>query len=205
MIEDKMYWIGGSPCSGKSTMAEKLVSEFNFDYYKCDDHLERYMGIGAAKNNALMKDLKSKTLDEIWLRPPKVQADEEFEFYRYALNIIEKEVKELYSGKEMVVEGAAILPEFIKGKNILNSRYICIAPTEKFQIEQYSKREWVNHYLKDCSDVKKAFENWMKRDAIYAREVIQQANTYGMNHILVDGSVSVDDQYKMVKEMFELI
>lgn len=205
MNKDKIYWIGGSPCSGKSTMAEMLVNEFNFDYYKCDDHLERYMDIGAAKSNALMKDLKSKTLDEIWLRPPKVQAEEEFEFYRYALNIIEKEVKELYSGKEIIVEGAAILPEFINNNSIKFNRYICIAPTEKFQIERYSNREWVKDYLKECSDTKKAFENWMKRDALYAKEVIRQAKECGMNYIFVDGSIAIDEQYKMVKEEFELI
>ena len=32
------YILGGSPCSGKSTIAERLSSEFNLSYYKVDDH-----------------------------------------------------------------------------------------------------------------------------------------------------------------------
>lgn len=37
----KTYWIGGSPCCGKSTISEMLIKEFGFDMYKCDDHLDR--------------------------------------------------------------------------------------------------------------------------------------------------------------------
>lgn len=205
MNKDKIYWIGGSPCSGKSTIAEMLVKEYGFDYYKCDDHLERYMNIGATENNALMKILKTMSLDEIWLRTPEVQTEEEFEFYRYALRIIEKEVNELYIGNEIIVEGAAILPEYIKNKNIKKNRYICIAPTEEFQIEKYSKREWVKDYLKECSDANTAFKNWMRRDAMYAKEVINQAKENGMNYILVDANISIEEQYELVKKKFDIL
>ncbi len=39
-------WIGGSPCSGKSTIAKRLSDDFDFDYYKCDDHLDRFLQLG---------------------------------------------------------------------------------------------------------------------------------------------------------------
>ena len=34
----KAYILGGSPCSGKSTIAERLAAEFDLHYYKVDDH-----------------------------------------------------------------------------------------------------------------------------------------------------------------------
>ena len=144
-------------------------------------------------------------LDEIWLRNPSEQTEEELEFYRYALNVIEKDVEKMYKGKDIIVEGAAILPEYIHKQHINLNRYICIVPQEKFQIKEYSKREWVEHYLKGSSDSKKAFENWMKRDAIYAKKVIQEAKEYGMNYILVDDKLSIYSQYSLVKEMFDLV
>ena len=32
------YILGGSPCSGKSTYAERLLADFKLQYYKVDDH-----------------------------------------------------------------------------------------------------------------------------------------------------------------------
>ena len=32
------YVLGGSPCSGKSSAAERLAVEFDWPYYKVDDH-----------------------------------------------------------------------------------------------------------------------------------------------------------------------
>ena len=37
-VFSKAYVLGGSPCSGKSTIAEMLVAEFGFQYYRADDH-----------------------------------------------------------------------------------------------------------------------------------------------------------------------
>ena len=31
------FWLGGSPCCGKSSVAEILSREFELGYYKCDD------------------------------------------------------------------------------------------------------------------------------------------------------------------------
>ena len=38
-----LYIIGGSPCSGKSTIAEMIAEKYDFNYFKVDDYLEQYM------------------------------------------------------------------------------------------------------------------------------------------------------------------
>ena len=35
-----LYIIGGSPCSGKSTIAEMIAEKYDFNYFKVDDYLE---------------------------------------------------------------------------------------------------------------------------------------------------------------------
>ena len=35
---DDILWIGGSACSGKSTVAERLAAERGLPVYHCDDH-----------------------------------------------------------------------------------------------------------------------------------------------------------------------
>ena len=37
------YYIGGSPCCGKSTVAEMIAKKYNFEYLKVDDLLEVYI------------------------------------------------------------------------------------------------------------------------------------------------------------------
>lgn len=201
----KIYWIGGSPCCGKSTISEMLVKEFGFEMYKCDDHLDRYTEIGFEKGAEIMKKVKSMNLDETWLRDVSEQVEDEFEFYRESLKIIVEDLEKNYKGKSVLVEGAAILPEFIKNNDIDKINYICMVPTKEFQIDKYSKREWVKYYLQGCSDTKKAFKNWMERDAQYAEIVKRNANNYGMKVIVVDGSKSIEDNYLIVKQLFGLV
>lgn len=41
-MNKNVYILGGSPCSGKSTIAGMLQKEYGFYYYKVDDDLETY-------------------------------------------------------------------------------------------------------------------------------------------------------------------
>ena len=50
------YYIGGSPCSGKSTVAEIISEKYNLYYFKVDDFLEKYTKMGAAYLPKLMKN-----------------------------------------------------------------------------------------------------------------------------------------------------
>ena len=43
-----IYYIGGLPCSGKSTIAEILSKKYDLYYFKVDDYLDKYMQLGAA-------------------------------------------------------------------------------------------------------------------------------------------------------------
>ena len=57
------YYIGGSPCSGKSTIAEALSEKYNLHYFKVDDYLDRYMKLGATNKNEICKKLGEKGVD----------------------------------------------------------------------------------------------------------------------------------------------
>ena len=50
-----LYILGGSPCSGKSTVAEILSRECGLTYFKVDENLERYIDLGAKKGYPICK------------------------------------------------------------------------------------------------------------------------------------------------------
>lgn len=38
----RVYWLGGSPCAGKSLIADSLVQTYGFQVYRCDDAFFRH-------------------------------------------------------------------------------------------------------------------------------------------------------------------
>lgn len=44
-----IYYIGGSPCSGKSTTAKILSEKYGLYYFAVDDYLDKYLESGAKK------------------------------------------------------------------------------------------------------------------------------------------------------------
>lgn len=60
----KIYWIGGSPCSGKSTIAEILSNKYGLYYFKVDDYLEKYTNYGALLNLELCVKQNNMTPEE---------------------------------------------------------------------------------------------------------------------------------------------
>lgn len=199
-MNNKIYWIGGSPCSGKSSIAEIIAEKHGYHYYKCDDHLDRYIRIGSDMNIPVMRKFASMDINQTWLeRSVQEQVEDEVEFYLQAFGIIKKDIENhMKDSQKIIVEGAAILPHNIIKECISPEKYVCIVPTKEFQVEKYSLREWVKDYLKDCKDPEKAFNNWMERDASFSQAVRKKALEHNMKVIVEDGSKTVMDRYKEI-------
>jgi len=181
-----------------------LADKYGLQYYKLDDHLEEYVGLGAKEGNELFQKLSSMTLDETWLRDPDIQCQEELDIYRAMFIYALRDISAMPERPPIIAEGAGFLPEIMRKMNIDAAHYICIVPSEQFQVRKYSQRTWVKDYLHDCSDSKQAFENWMQRDALFARKVSDDAERLGYCAITVDGSSGVDETYRQVVNTFHL-
>jgi len=204
MTIKNIYRIVGSPCSGKSTIAELLVNELNIFHYKCDDFYEKDLEIACSRKKAIAKKINSLTIDETFLRPIPIQVQEEIKFYEEIFQIILEDIENLDTTKDIIVEGAAILPRNVSRINVDQNHYICIVPTAEFQLSKYSERKWVNYYLKDSDNKDLAYNNWMARDISFAKNVYSEAQEFGYNSILVDGKNSVVSNAKYVKKCFSL-
>ncbi len=58
--------------------------------------------------------------------------------------------------------------------------------------------------LRDCSDPEQAWENWMARDAGFARRVAADARRLGYKVIVINGARPFDDVYAVVVRHFGL-
>lgn len=197
-IYQNMFWIGGSPCSGKSTIAEMLINKYGYKYYKCDDHLDDYIKTGVKDKITIMEKFNSMNLDETWLRDVDEQVNDEILFYNEAFKFVLKDLRVNSSMQKTIVEGAGLMPHLIEAYGISSKRYVSIIPTKEFQVEKYSLREWVKEYLKNCSDPEKAFSNWMERDAKFAQKVRTDAEDRRQMLIINDGKKSIENIFSEI-------
>jgi dephospho-CoA kinase len=62
------YILGGSPCSGKSTIAEMFSNQYDFPCYKADDHESEHMSRARPDSQPIMFQYSKMKWDEIWSR-----------------------------------------------------------------------------------------------------------------------------------------
>ena len=91
----RTYFIGGSPCSGKSTIAEIISKQYGLYYFKADDFLNQYTKMGGSKGYEICKKQVSLSLEQIWMRDASVQCAEEFAFYEEIFEFILADLKKI--------------------------------------------------------------------------------------------------------------
>lgn len=68
-----VYWLGGSPCSGKSTIAGRIASRFGYRVFDCDEAWFRHGETVSPGAAPVLSRLARADAEEIWLRRPLEQ------------------------------------------------------------------------------------------------------------------------------------
>ncbi len=197
--------VGGSPCSGKSTIAERISHEFNISYYKVDDHEKRHLEKANPQEHPTMVTYTQMEWDEIWSRAVTIQVKEEFRFYAEKFTMILEDLLLFDNTNVVILEGAAFLPSLIHAWGVQAQQAIFLIPTKTFQISHYSERPWINSILASCKKPQQAFTNWMERDHRFGQEIIKEAQSYNYQYAIIDDNLNKEVLYKMVKKHFGLI
>jgi hypothetical protein len=202
---DHIFWIGGSPCSGKSSIARILSDRYGLQMYSCDDMYEPHLKRAVPGKHNHMSRASFMTWDEVWMNPVEYLVERELAFYREEFELIAEDLRAMPTNTPVCAEGAALLPECVAPLLTGAHQAIWVLPTEQFQREQYARREWIQGILAQCSAPDQAWANWMERDAGFARRVAQQAARLGLRVLEVDGTHSIEDNVQLVATHFGLI
>lgn len=199
-----MYWIGGSPCSGKTSITDALAMKHGLTVYRCDEAFYRHQELVTADLQPVFSRLARASCDELWMRPVPRQLSEEIELYHEEFPLILADLSDLVDTRPVIVEGAALLPDLIGRLGVHRRRAIWIVPTPEFQRTHYSQRAWRHDVLADCTDREQAWQNWMERDAGFARVAARQARDWNYRVFIVDGGDSIEDNTRAVEAWFRL-
>lgn len=77
-----IYWLGGSPCAGKSSVADLLAERYSLAVYRCDDAFYRHTQICNPQDQPSLHAISTMSWDQIWMRPVEVQVATERAAYR---------------------------------------------------------------------------------------------------------------------------
>jgi len=197
------FIIGGSPCSGKSTIAARLSEELELPYYKVDDHERRHIEKANKQDHPTMVAYGQMSWDKIWSRPVNLQLVEEFAFYRERFDIILDDLNNYTNKETIIMEGAAFLPSLIHSWDVPANKAFFLIPTIEFQVEHYLRRPWIKSILGSCKDPQQAFTKWMERDHLFGKEIIRQAQKYNYSYAIVDGNSTKEILFRKVKNHFD--
>jgi 2-phosphoglycerate kinase len=194
--------MGGSPCSGKSSIAGMLAKKHGLHVYKCDDAFWEHANRADPVARPTFHRLTHMTWEEIWMRPVAVQIADEFACYREQFGMIVDDLLALPRSTPVIAEGAALLPNLVSGLLPDRSRAVWVIPTEPFQREHYTpeKRPFVNGVLAHCQNPAQAFANWMDRDVGFAKWVAGQAQALDLQVLTVDGKRTVEQNAEIVAQ-----
>ena len=197
------YVLGGSPCSGKSTVAARLVAQYGLQSYKVDDYEQTHMA-RCTSGQPTMFRYATMRWDDIWMQPVAQQVDDEFAFYRERFTFILQDLAQMDPARPTLLEGAALLPALMRQCGVDPARVLYMVPTASFQFHHYGQRPWIHDILAQCDDPAQAFANWMARDQQFGREVLRQARACGFPTMVVDGARSLAATTACVASMFGL-
>lgn len=210
---DNTFWIGGSPCAGKSSVSALLASRYNLEIYQVDFELRSQIDrIDPIRHPALSGWLAA-SCDQRWLKPVDALVDDAIGCYRDHFKLIQDDFISLHENYKnadrtdtpaILAEGTALLPESVAQCRVLPSKAIWMIPTPAFQLEHYRRRPWVKEMLADCTDAATAFDNWMARDIKFAQWVSEDAVKLGYDVLWVDGVQSIEENAVRVADHFGL-
>lgn len=204
-----IYWMGGSPCAGKTTISEIIGQEFGWQIYQIDRHVENYLQRADEKKHPYLTAYKKIGLKDFLIQDPSEQVSQVIGMSQEQFGFIQEDIAELPGDAPILVEGANMLASDVIKQVESSSRCIWLVPTEAFQLETYPKRgSWVQDVLRhhyEPEEAVLAFERWMERDTHMAKWTASEARKHEIPVIVVDGSVSLIDNAETVMRHFGLI
>ncbi len=199
-----VYWMGGSPCAGKSSIADILAATYGLSLYRADEAYFRHEKVVTPEQHPIFYKLTHYSPEELWMRSVGQQVVEEMMLYREEFPLILEELLALPRSQPILAEGAALLPECVLPFLLEPQRAIWIIPTAEFQLHHYGRRAWAKDVVKDCTNPEQALQNWMQRDIRFARWIEQEALQQGMRVLVVNGTSSLAENTSIVEQHFQL-
>jgi 2-phosphoglycerate kinase len=202
---ENVFWLGGSPCAGKTSTSEIIASRFDLDVYHVDEAFE----VHAARFDPIRHPTARKWLasswDQRWMQSIDNLVKDAIACYQEHFTLILEDVFSLPKRRPLLIEGTALLPRQVASVLSRQSRAIWLLPTADFQRAHYSERDWAHSIVAQCSEPAVAFHNWMERDIRFAEWIEEEAKVLHLPLLRIDGNRTIKENAETVATHFQFV
>jgi len=202
--DGNVFWLGGSPCSGKSSISRILASRFDLNVYHVDEAFENLTQRLDPVHHPALTKWRESSWDERWMQPIDNLVQDVIACYREHFALIREDILQMPKRKTLLVEGTALLPRLVAEVLTKSTDAIWIIPSADFQRVHYSERDWARNIVAQCNDPEVAFHNWMERDIRFAAWVESEAIALKLPILRVDGKRTLEENAEAVATHFHL-
>src|SRR5215218_3133293 len=136
---ENVFWLGGSPCAGKSSISNILANRFDLDLYRVDEAFDAHVRHLDSETHPALTKWCAASWNERWMQPPESLLEEIISCYREHFTLVLEDVVSLPKQKPLLVEGSALLPREVIGVLPNLNQAVWIVPTADFQQAHYAK------------------------------------------------------------------
>lgn len=202
-----VYWLGGSSCAGKSTIAQLFEDELGFDIYPIDpkwfgDHLhaadpKRHPGM--VKYREAFDGLSIREIFETFSVENLIKL--QINFFTEEFEMVIDDLYEFPKDKPILAEGTALFPSQVSPVTEPHQAIWLVATeTHERKIRQQRMKqdsEW-------NFEMDPWFDDMITWSSKRKERTTSQAEQLGLKFIETDGIRSVQDTFDMIKSHFEL-
>lgn len=203
---DHVRWIGGGTGAGKTTVARRIAERFDLPMYSCDDTISVHATRLSAASAPLLHRYLRMRMHERWvLRDPASMCRTFPWFQGEGFELILEDLRSLPSSRPILVEGFRLLPHLV-GPHLSDPRHaVWLLPTPEFRQAAFAARDGAEAFWLRTTDPRRALENLLERDELFAGAVARDATRHELNTLVVHGTCSVEVTVEALATRFGLL
>jgi hypothetical protein len=180
-----VYWVGGSPGAGKSTVARRLAARHRLELYVTDDVMHDHAGRSSAAAAPQLARFMAMDMDERWVnRSPRVMLDTFHWFRGEAFDLIVADLLARPAGTGVVAEGFRLLPHLVAPLLADRRRAVWLLPTPGFRTAALDRRGWA--IPAGTSDPARARRNLIERDTMFTDRLAEETARLRLPFVRLD-------------------
>ncbi|MBO0783196.1 MAG: hypothetical protein J2P37_30650 [Ktedonobacteraceae bacterium] len=205
-----VFWIGGSPCAGKSSIGHTLARVYVFVGYHVDTMARNHLARQLAAGDPLMTAFARMNLNQRWVeRSVETLVQETLESWTNGFRLVIEDLLAMPKENFIIAEGN-FFPECVAPYLSSPHQAIWLVPSDAFcdqtrrrRDAELSQRQKAHGIRSPYSDPEKRLSNIIARDCQLAHHVRQEAEPRHLTFYEVDGSRSLDEMTALVEQHFE--
>lgn len=194
----------GQAAQEKSTIAQALIDTYGLELCGCDESIAAHATF-PGPDAPLLDAFRRMSMDERWLHRDAHTMLETFPwFVGERFDRIIDDLRAAPRSGLRIAEGFRLLPRLIRPWLDQPWQVVFLIPTEAFRRATLAARQPDQQFWRGTSSPDKALENLLKRDALFANTVRDQARQLNLHVITVDGLRSVNELAAEIARRFRL-